>query len=122
MGLESYQKGLAGEEIARQYLLQRGYEIVASNYHSSQGEIDIIAKDKDCLVFVEVKSFSFRSFDSPVSAVGYTKKKSIIHAAHDYLYKNQIKDIYSRFDILTIYKRFNGQTVIEHYQDAFYVN
>ncbi|MFH1542858.1 MAG: YraN family protein, partial [bacterium] len=122
MGKESYLKGQEGEEIARLYLLQKGYQIIESNFHSSQGEIDIIAKDQDCLVFVEVKSYSYRSYGSPVGAVGYTKKKSIIHAAEAYLYKYNIKDTYSRFDVVTIYKKYSGQQIIEHYKDAFYVS
>ncbi|MBU1026653.1 MAG: YraN family protein [Candidatus Margulisbacteria bacterium] len=122
MGLESYQLGKKGEEIAEEYLRNLGYEILEKNYHSSQGEVDLIAKDQDCLVFVEVKSYSYRSFGSPAGAVGITKKKSIIHAAEAYLYKNNIKDVYSRFDLITIYKKYNGQQIIEHFKDAFYVN
>ncbi|MFC1511240.1 YraN family protein [Candidatus Margulisiibacteriota bacterium] len=122
MGLESYKNGIEGEEIAREYLVQQGYQILDQNYHSSQGEIDVVAKDKDCLVFVEVKNYSYRSYGSPVGAVGRTKKKSIIHAAEDYLYKNNIKNTYSRFDVVTIYRQYSGQRLIEHYKDAFYVN
>ena len=122
MGMESYQQGIKGEEVAEKYLLQKGYQILVKNFHSSQGEIDIIAKDKDCLVFVEVKNYSYRSYGAPVGAVGRTKKKSIIHAAETYLYKNNIKDIYSRFDVVTIYRKYSGQRIIEHYQDAFYIN
>lgn len=122
MGLESYQLGKRGEEVAEKYLLQQGYEILERNFHSQQGEIDIIAKHKGFLVFVEVKSYSYRSYGSPVGAVRKGKKQSIIHAAQTYLCKYNIKDIYSRFDVLTIYKKFNGQTIIEHYKDAFYVS
>jgi len=122
MGRESYQQGIAGEKLAEKYLQNLGYEILERNFHSSQGEIDLIAKDRDCLVFVEVKNYSYRSFGSPVGAVGKTKKKSIIHAAETYLYKNMIRDVYSRFDVVTIYRRYSGQRLIEHYQDAFYVN
>jgi putative endonuclease len=122
MGIESYQQGIAGEEVARDYLILQGYEILEKNFHSSQGEIDIIAKDQDCLVFVEVKNYSFRSYGSPLGAVGRTKKKSIIHAAEYYLYKNNIRNIYSRFDVITIYRKAIGNRVIEHYKDAFYVN
>ncbi len=122
MGLESYQLGKKGEEIAEDYLRNLGYEILEKNYHSSQGEIDLIAKDMDCLVFVEVKSYSYKSYGCPAGAVGITKKKSIIHAAENYLYKNNIRDLYSRFDLVTSYKKYNGERIIEHYKDAFYVN
>lgn len=122
MGMESYQAGLKGEEIATEYLINLGYKILERNFHSQQGEIDLIAQDKDTLVFVEVKNYSYRSYGSAVGAVRKNKKQSIIHAAQTYIYKNQIKDVYSRFDVLTIFRKYNGQKMIEHYKDAFYVS
>jgi putative endonuclease len=121
MGMASYEAGLKGEEAARDYLVRLGYKILEKNFRSSQGEIDLIAKDKSTLVFVEVKNYSYKSLGSPVGAVGATKKRSLIHAAETYLYKNRVKDTYCRFDVITIYRKYNGQRVIEHYQDAFYV-
>jgi putative endonuclease len=122
MGIESYDLGRKGEEIAERYLLKQGYEILERNYHSQQGEIDIIARDKDFLVFVEVKNYSFRSYGSPVGAVGKNKKQSIIHAAGTYIYKNKIEDVYSRFDVIAIYRKYDGSQIIEHFKDAFYIN
>jgi putative endonuclease len=122
MGMESYQQGLAGEEIARQYLAQQGYQIIEQNFRSSQGEIDLIAKDKQALVFIEVKNYSYRSLGSAVGAVGSTKKKSLVHAAETYLYHHDIQDTYCRFDVIAIYTKLNGQQKIEHYKDAFCVN
>lgn len=122
MGLESYKLGIKGEEIAEKYLLQKGYQILEKNFHSQQGEVDIIAREKDFLVFVEVKNYSYRSYGSPVGAVGKSKKQSIIHAAQTYIYKNNIKDIYCRFDVVTIFQKYDGSRIIEHFKDAFYVN
>jgi len=122
MGLESYINGKAGEDIAVEYLKQHGFSIIERNFHSQQGEIDIIAQDKDFLVFVEVKNYSFRSYGSPVGAVRKNKKQSIIHAAQTYIYKNRIKEVYSRFDVLTIFRKRNGEKLIEHYKNAFYIN
>lgn len=122
MGIESYRQGIKGEEIAEKYLIQKGFEILERNYHSQQGEVDIVAKDKEFLVFVEVKNYSYRSYGSPVGAVGKNKKKSIIHAAQTYIYKNNIKNTYCRFDVIAIFRRFDGSRKIEHYRDAFYVN
>jgi putative endonuclease len=121
MGFESYQLGIKGEEIAEKYLLQQGYQVLERNYHSQQGEVDIIARDRDFLVFVEVKSYSFRSYGSPVGAVRKAKKQSLIHAAQTYLFKNKIKDTYCRFDVIAIFTKYNGQRIIEHYRDAFYI-
>ena len=55
MGRESYELGKNGEELACKYLLQKGFVIIERNFRAQQGEIDIIAKEKDCMVFVEVK-------------------------------------------------------------------
>ncbi|MDD4178557.1 MAG: YraN family protein [Candidatus Margulisbacteria bacterium] len=122
MGRESYELGKQGEATAEQYLQQKGYDIIERNFHSQQGEIDLIAKEGDFLVFVEVKSYSFRSYGSPVGAVRKMKKQSIIHAARTYLYKKNIKDTYCRFDVVAIYRRFDGSTAIELYKNAFMVN
>ena len=122
MGKLSHQRGIEGEEIAVKYLQDKGFEVIERNFHSQQGEIDIIARDGQFLVFVEVKNYSLRSYGSPVGAVGRNKKKSIIHAAQTYLYKENIKNIYSRFDVITIFRKYNGQLIIEHYKDAFFVS
>lgn len=122
MGIKSYDLGRQGEETAERYLLKQGYKILERNYRSQQGEIDIIARDKDFLVFVEVKNYSYRSYGSPVGAVGKNKKQSIIHAAETYIYKNKIEDVYSRFDVVAIYRKYDGSQIIEHFRDAFYIN
>jgi putative endonuclease len=122
MGIDSYDLGKKGEETAERHLLKQGYEILERNYRSQQGEIDIIARDKDFLVFVEVKNYSFRSYGSPVGAVGKNKKQSIIHAAETYIYRNKIEDVYSRFDVIAIYRKYDGSQMIEHFKDAFYIN
>ena len=122
MGIESYNLGIKGEEDAERYLIKQGYEILERNYRSQQGEVDIIARDKESLVFVEVKNYSYRSYGSPVGAVGKNKKQSIIHAAETYIYKNNIEDVYSRFDVIAIYRKHDGSQMIEHFKDAFYIN
>lgn len=122
MGMESYQLGKKGEEAAEIYLLQQGYEIVERNFRSQQGEIDLIARDGKFLVFIEVKSYSFRSLGSPLGAVRKNKKQSIIHAARTYIYRNKIKDIFCRFDVVAIFRRPDGSRAIELYKDAFRVN
>ena len=122
MGTESYKLGKLGEEIAENYLIKQGYQILEKNYHSQQGELDIIARDRDFLVFVEVKSYSYRSYGSPVGSVRAAKKQSLIHAAQTYLYKHKIQNTYCRFDVIAIFTKYSGQRIIEHYRDAFYIN
>lgn len=122
MGKESYQQGIEGEAAAEQYLLQRGYEIIEQNFHSQQGEIDLITKEGGFLVFVEVKNYSFRSLGSPLGAVTRGKKQSLIHAARTYMYKKGLQDTFCRFDVVTIWRRPDGSRAVELYKNAFGVN
>ena len=122
MGIESYQQGIKGEEIAENYLLGQGYQILEKNFHSQQGEVDLVAMDRETLVFVEVKNYSFRSYGSPLGAVRKSKRESIIHAARTYLLKNKLRKVNCRFDVVTIYRRPNGSRAVELYKNAFMVN
>ena len=122
MGIESYKEGQKGEAAAEKYLLQNGYQILGRNFHSQQGEIDIIARDRDVLVFVEVKNYSCRSYGSPLGAVRKSKRESIVHAARTYLLKNNVKDTNCRFDVVTINRRLDGSRRIELYRNAFLIN
>jgi putative endonuclease len=122
MGQASYELGKSGEEIAEKYLSQHGYEIIERNFHSQQGEIDLIARENNFLIFIEVKNYSFHSLGAPLSAVKKSKRQSIIHAARTYLYKKNIRNTYCRFDVLTIFRRPDGSRAIELYKNAFTVN
>src|SRR3989339_184449 len=113
MGVESRQLGIKGEEIAEKWLSQRGYQIVDRNFHSQQGEIDLVGKEGGFLVFVEVKNYSFRSLVSPLGAVRKSKRESIIHAARSYLLKKRISGEYCRFDVVAIYRRLDGSAAID---------
>lgn len=119
MGKISKQNGCEGEKQAEDYLISHGYKVVERNFHSSQGEIDLIAYDGDFLVFVEVKNYSYRSYGSPVGAVRKAKRQSLIHAAQTYLYKNQVRNQNCRFDVITIYRKYDGSKKLEHYRNAF---
>ena len=122
MGKESTTLGKEGEAIAVQYLAEHGYQVIDRNYRSQQGEVDIIARDGDFIVFVEVKTYSIGSFGTPLGAVRKAKKESIIHAARTYLLKNNIKDINCRFDVLAIYRSWKGITSYDLIKDAFHVS
>lgn len=118
MSLQSYSIGKQGEDIACSFLSQKGYEIIERNFHSQQGEIDIVAKEGKFLVFVEVKNYTFRSIGSPLAAVNRAKRQSMIHAARTYLMKNKIQNMYCRFDVLAIYN-YETYNLIK---DAFHVS
>ncbi|MBN2058114.1 MAG: YraN family protein [Candidatus Saganbacteria bacterium] len=113
--------GRRGEALAEDYLKDIGYRIETRNFRSQQGEIDLIVWDREMLVFVEVKNYSFRSYGSPVAAVRKSKRDSIIHAARTYLIKRMLHSVNCRFDVLTIFRKSNGQKVVEHYRNAFFI-
>ena len=95
--------GKIGEDIATQYLEKIGYQIVEKNFQCKLGEIDIIAKDKDEVVFVEVKSRKILSYGKPADAVNGIKKKHIYRTAQYYLLIHNQLDVYTRIDVIEIY-------------------
>ena len=80
---ERHVLGKTGEEIATQYLIENGYKLVIRNFRCRQGEIDIIAKDKDEIVFIEVKTRKNANYGSPVDAVDKRKQKRFCKAKID---------------------------------------
>lgn len=109
--------GRQGEEIARQHLLNAGYEILATNWHFHHYEIDIVARDGRELVIVEVKTRTGDAFEHPSEAVGLRKMRFLIEAAEAYIYKTD-SHLDTRFDIIAIIFR-DKQFLLEHYKDAF---
>lgn len=115
---ESHNLGQKGEEIAADHLKKNGFKILFRNWKWGKHEIDIIAENKELIVFVEVKTRSDDYQMHPITAITPGKQKSIIYAADGYLQKFNINKE-SRFDVLTIIKK--GETYqIDHIEDAFY--
>ena len=109
--------GKQGEEIAVNYLIEKGYEILERNWRNRHMEIDIIAKDGKELVIVEVKTRKSNNYGEPDLAVNKQKQRLLIYAANAYIFRNNL-DINTRFDIISIV--FNdGEPVIDHIEDAF---
>lgn len=101
--LNSRDIGGKGEEIAVDYLKSLGFEIIKQNFHfGNTGEIDIICKDGNTLVFVEVKFRKSKTYGSAIEGVTKGKMRSIRKVAEGYLYVNKIKDIECRFDFIGI--------------------
>lgn len=109
--------GEQGEEIARNFLTMQGYEILATNFTYEKSEIDIIAKDDDTIVFVEVKTRSSKRFGLPEEAVTEKKQEKLMEGATNFLEENKILSPI-RFDIIAIYL-YKGQSEIFHIKDAF---
>jgi putative endonuclease len=83
--------GDIGEKLARDFLKKKGYKIRETNFRCREGEIDIIARKKDCLVFVEVRTKTGTDFGSPEESVTIAKKERLIASALAYL--NSHKDL-----------------------------
>lgn len=111
--------GQKGEELAKEKLVKMGYKILDRNFRCKIGEIDIIAKDKNTLVFVEVRSKSSNEFGVPQETVNIKKQKRIRRVAEFYLIKNKLEDICCRFDIVAIIWQKNKKPKIEVIKDAF---
>ena len=94
--------GNTGENLATDYLEKQGYTILERNFYCKQGEIDIIAKDKNEIVFIEVKSRSNKLFGIPSEAVTKQKIKHLFRTARYFLYKNKMINEYIRFDVVEI--------------------
>ncbi len=93
--------GEKGEELAVKYLKKKGYKIIIQNYKNIIGEIDIIASDKNKLVFIEVKTRESIEYGQPFEAVNKTKKRKIANTA--LLYLKRYKELPScRFDVVSI--------------------
>jgi putative endonuclease len=115
---DSHDLGVKGEEEAKRHLLDKGYKILHLNWKSGKREIDIIAENKDFIVFVEVKTRNEDYQIHPRHAVTSEKQKSIIYAAQNYIERYKI-DKESRFDIISIISK-DKSVEIEHIEDAFY--
>ena len=101
--MNKHEIGSGYEEMAAAYLIEHGYKIIARNFSDRRGEIDIIARDGEYLVFVEVKYRRDEKQGNPAEAVDLRKQQHIRHAAEYYLYKNRVSDAMPcRFDVVAI--------------------
>ena len=117
--IEPHELGKLGEDLAANYLIDKGYQILERNWHSGHKEIDIVALDDNYLVIVEVKTRKSDDFGEPDIAVGRDKQRILIWAADAYVrYKKLNVDV--RFDIISIVFT-DGEPQIEHIEDAFIV-
>jgi putative endonuclease len=110
--------GLLGEDLAVNALTARGYRVVARNHKIHGHEIDVIARDGETLVFVEVKTRSNRDYGKPLEAIGYKRVKRLRKAAELYLAREKIKGVSVRFDAVSV-EMYGGKPVVEVVRNAF---
>lgn len=109
--------GRNGECIAEKYLIKNGYKIIEKNFRCKQGEIDIIAKDKNEIVFIEVKTRTNKKYGNPIDAVTYIKRKHLLKSIEYYIYLKKLENSFIRIDIIEIYKKQN-KFYIKHTKNA----
>ena len=116
--MEISEKGKKGEDFACEYLRKLGYEIIDRNWHSRYGEIDIIARKDEYIVFVEVKTRQYNAIVSGAMAVNYRKQKKIVLTSALYLLDVE-EELQPRYDVIEV--RLSGDNIcgIQHYEGAF---
>jgi putative endonuclease len=110
--------GQSGEDLACTELERRGYAILARRYRSRFGEIDVVARDDQTIVFVEVKARAGDEFGSGAAAVTPWKQRRIAQMAVDYLSRNALHDQPCRFDVVTVDIKDDGPEIVV-YTHAF---
>ncbi|GAA3600110.1 YraN family protein [Flavivirga amylovorans] len=110
--------GKKGEQLAVDFLLKNGYNILERNYRFEKAEVDIIAQQKDILAIIEVKTRSTTDFGNPQDFVKPKQIQRLVKAVDHYVNENSL-DVEVRFDIIAIVKAGKGFN-IEHLEDAFY--
>jgi putative endonuclease len=101
--------GAAGEKLARDFLKKKGYKILETNYRCREGEIDIVARKKDCLIFVEVRTKASAGFGSPEESITFAKKEKLIASALTYMSKHQGLPESWRIDFVAVELDKNGK-------------
>ena len=105
--------GNIGENIAQKYLIDKNYKIIATNFYTRKGEIDIVAKENSVVVFVEVKTRTNLKYGTPAMSISYIKKKHLRTTAKIFIHLNKLYNYEIRFDVVEIYIK-NGKYKINH--------
>lgn len=99
---EHLRRGEFGERAAQRHLQSLGFKFLTANFRSDHGEIDLVFRDADCLVFVEVKTRSSEAWTRPAAAVNAAKRRKISKTALDYLRLLEDPRVKMRFDIVEV--------------------
>jgi putative endonuclease len=112
--------GNHAERAAARFLQQLGYRIVARNYTCSRGELDLVAVDGDCIVFVEVRSTGREDAARPAASVDMAKQRRLTDLALHFLQKHRLLNHSARFDVLAVsWPADQRRPSISHYRNAF---
>ena len=115
----AHQRGEIGERAAKKHLQQQGLKFLTANFRSERGEIDLVFWDKDCLVFVEVKTRSSEAWVRPAAYVNAHKRRLLSQAALDYLKLIKNPQIKIRFDIVEVLLNDGQVREVRHLPNTF---
>jgi putative endonuclease len=111
--------GKQGEDIAFHMLVKKGYKILNRNWRSNKEEIDLVARDGDELVIVEVKTRAASIYEEPSESITPQKIRYLVNAAEAYIMEYNL-DCETRFDVISIKWYGEGKYDVEHIENAFY--
>jgi putative endonuclease len=111
--------GALGERAARKHLRRLGLKFLTANFRTDRGEIDLVMRDKDCLVFVEVKTRSSEDWNRPAAAVDRKRRQRLTRAGLDYLRKLKNPKIKVRFDIVEVLLADGDLREVRHLPNSF---
>lgn len=111
--------GRAAEDAAAAFLERAGLEIVARNVRFSEGEIDLVCRERERWVFVEVKARQARWGDGPGAAVAWQKQRRLVRLAQHYLKWRRLGDVPCRFDVVAVTIAEDGAPLVRHLPGAF---
>jgi putative endonuclease len=116
---EHLRRGESGERAAKKFLQQSGLKFLTANFRSARGEVDLVFRDADCLVFVEVKTRSSEEWTRPAAAVDARKRKLLSQTALDYLKLLKHPEVKFRFDIVEVLLAEGAVREIRHLPNTF---
>ena len=116
---EHLRRGALGERAAKKHLQKLGLKFLAANFRSEHGEIDLVFRDGDCLVFAEVKARSSEAWTRPAAAVDARKRKLLSQTALDYLRRLKNPEVKFRFDIVEVLLAEGEVREIRHLPNTF---
>ncbi|MEG1286574.1 MAG: YraN family protein [Clostridium sp.] len=112
--------GNYGEDLSFEFLKRNGYSILSRNFRNRFGEVDIICKKDEVIIFVEIKSRYSSNYGYPIEAITYSKQKQIIKLCKFYIYINNLNNYNFRFDIIEVFlNKDNNLYSLNHIPDAF---
>ena len=116
---EHLRRGKLGERAAKKHLQKAGLKFLTANFRTGRGELDLVFRDADCLVFVEVKTRSSEDWTRPAAAVNAEKRRRLSRCALDYLRLLKNPPVKIRFDVVEVLLRDGAVAEVRHLPNTF---